>query len=227
MIRARFGSLSILTPPGVYAPRSDTALLAAEIGTVEGAKVLELCAGSGALALTAAQRGAAEVVAADCSIRAVLSIRASARLNGLRVDARRGDLLDALDPSERFDVILANPPYLPAVGGGPIDERWDAGPDGRAVLDRIIDEAGAHLAPEGRLVLMQSALADVAATTTRLIANEFHISRSVERHGAFGPIVTARRESLIRCGALDPLDTQEILVALTAHRSAAGTPRDG
>jgi release factor glutamine methyltransferase len=216
MIRTRFGSLSIITPPGVYAPRSDTALLAGEIGAVEGAHVLELCAGSGALALLAAQRGAARVLAVDCSKRAVLTTHLNARLNRLRVTARCGDLSNAIDPHDRFDVILANPPYLPTIGEGRTDDRWDAGPDGRAVLDSIIDQASDHLRPEGRLLLAQSALAGIAASTRRLLANGFHLIRSVEHHGSFGPIVNARRESLIRRGAMDAHDAQETLVVLTA-----------
>jgi release factor glutamine methyltransferase len=222
MIRTRFGSLSIITPPGVYAPRSDTALLAGEIGAVKDAHVLELCAGSGALALVAAQRGAARVLAIDCSRRAVLTTNANALLNRLPVTARRGNLSSALDPHDRFDVILANPPYLPTVGERRTDDRWDAGPDGRAVLDRIIDEAGDHLRPGGRLLLAQSALAGIAATIKRLLANGFHLTRSVQHHGSFGPIVTARRESLVRRGVMNAHDTHETLVVLTASIGPIG-----
>ena len=216
MFRTRFDSLSIIVPPGVYAPRSDTALLARELGAVKDAHVLELCAGSGVLALLAAQRGAARVLAIDRSRRAVLAIRANARLNRLRVTARRGDLASRIGRHGRFDVILANPPYLPTVGEGRTDDRWDAGPDGRAVLDRIIDQASDHLLPEGRLVLAQSALAGTAATTERLLANGLHVTRSIEHHGPYGPIVTARREQLIDRGTMDALHTEETLIVLTA-----------
>ena len=132
----RFGALRLVVPPGVYAPRSDTALLAEHLPPAE--RVLELCTGTGALALTAAARGARRVVAVDRSARAVLAARLNARLNGLDVEVRSGDLFGALRPGERFDLILANPPYLPAPGVARPDHRWDAGTDGRAVLDRIL-----------------------------------------------------------------------------------------
>ena len=216
MSLSRFGSLRIFVPPGVYAPRRDTALLAGEIGPVEGASVLELCAGSGALALTAALGGAARVLAVDCSLRAVWTTRGNAWLNRLGVEARHGDLWDALRPGERFDVILANPPYLPALGVGRNDDRWDAGPDGRAVLDRIIEGASAHLRAGGRLILAQSALASITQTTASLRENELEVIRSIEQHGPFGPIVAARRESLVRRGTITADDAEETLAVLTA-----------
>src|SRR5579859_7589040 len=102
--------------------------------------VLDLCCGSGVLGIHAALRGAGEVWAVDISRRAVAAARLNARLNGVRVRACRGDLFAAV-PGLRFDLIVSNPPYLP----GPaqrLPERglaraWEAGPRGRAFLDRI------------------------------------------------------------------------------------------
>ncbi len=183
LVRTTFGSLRLLTPAGVYAPRSDTALLASEIGAVHRAEVLELCTGSGAIALTAAKRGAGRVVAGDLSRRAIASVRLNARLNRSHVDARRGDLFAVARAEERFDVVLANPPYLPACEDQPPDDRWDAGPDGRLVIDRIIDGVRDVLKREGRLVLVQSALASIEATRERLTTNRFELIRCVEHEG--------------------------------------------
>lgn len=220
MNRVRFGGLRIVAPPGVYTPRSDTALLAGELGDVRGAAVLELCAGSGALALTTARRGAGQVVAVDRSLRAVLTIRANARRNRLRVDARRGDLLHALGPDERFDLVLANPPYLPAVGlRSRPDDRWDAGRDGRAVLDRIIAGVGRHLRPGGRLVLVQSHLAGIDTTSAMLGEHGLPVTRLVEHRGPLGPIATARRAHLVDCGALGVDEHQETLAVLCAQQA--------
>lgn len=216
--RTRFGALEILTPPGVYAPRSDTALLAGEIGVVEGAEVLELCTGSGALALTAALRGARRVVAGDRSLRAILTVRLNARRNGLQLEARHGDLFSIARADEHFDLILANPPYLPSAASEPQDERWDAGHDGRRVLDRIIDGVSALLKPAGRVVLVHSALAGVEATRERLAKNNLVIARSVEHEGPLGPIAGARRGYLARIGALEHCSERETLIVLTARR---------
>lgn len=217
LVRTTFGSLRLLTPPGVYAPRSDTALLASQIGAVDRAEVLELCTGSGAVALTAVKRGARRVVAADLSRRAVASVRFNARLNRSRIDARRGDLFAVARADERFDAVLANPPYLPAADDEVCDDRWDAGPDGRLVLDRIIDGVRDSLKPEGRLVLVQSALASIEATRERLSRNGLEVIRAIEHVGPMGAIAMARRESLIRIGALDRGSRLETLVAFTAR----------
>lgn len=217
----RFGALRVVAAPGVYVPRSDTELLASQLGDVQGAHVLELCAGSGALAQTAAARGAARVVAVDCSARAVLSIRAGARLNGLKVDARRGDLLGALDRDERFDVILANPPYLPADPDAPrTDDRWDAGADGREVLDRIADGAHRHLRPGGRVLLVQSEFAGGAETERRLKAAGLELTDRVEHRGPLGPIAAARRGHLIRRGVMAPGDEHETMLVIGARLQA-------
>jgi release factor glutamine methyltransferase len=217
LARTTFGSLCLLTPPGVYAPRSDTALLASQIGAVDRAEVLELCTGSGAVALTAAKRGARRVVAADLSRRAVTSVRVNARLNRSRIDVRRGDLFAVARAGERFDVVLANPPYLPAVDDAAPDDRWDAGPDGRLIIDRIIDGVRDALKPEGRLVLVQSALASIDATGERLSNNGFEVIRRIEHVGPMGPIAAARREGLVSIGAVERGSSLETLVALTAR----------
>jgi SAM-dependent methyltransferase len=78
-----------------------------------GARVVDLCTGSGAVAVAAALRGAS-VTAVDVSRRALLSAQLNAMINGVRVRTRRGNLLDAVR-GERFDLIVANPPYLPGV----------------------------------------------------------------------------------------------------------------
>src|SRR5437763_789552 len=77
------------------------------------ASVLDLCTGSGALAIAAARRGAREVTAVDVSRRAVLAARLNARLNGVHVRVVHGDLYAPLRRA-RFDVIVSNPPYVPA-----------------------------------------------------------------------------------------------------------------
>jgi len=217
----RFAGLRLVVPRGVYAPRSDTAFLADSLPAVTGAEVLELCSGSGALALKAAARGAARVLAVDCSARAVAAARVNARLNRLgHVEVRRGDLLDALRPQERFDVIVANPPYLPAEVDD--DPRWDAGADGRGVLDRIVAGAPARLRPGGRLALVQSGFAGVEKTVSALRRAGLDVAAPVERRGPLGPIAQARRAHLERRGVLARGATEEVMAVVVATRPAAG-----
>src|SRR5436305_11453289 len=97
----------ILPLPGVFRPPSDAWLLARYIEAEQlprSASALDLCTGSGVLALSAARAGASRVVAVDVSRRAVLATRLNAALNRLSVQAVRGDLFAAV-PRERFDLI--------------------------------------------------------------------------------------------------------------------------
>ena len=113
-----------------------------------GRTVLDLCTGTGILGLTAARLGA-RATAVDLSRRAVLNARLNARLNRLALEVLRGDLFAPVR-GRRFDLIVSNPPYIPAPpGDAPRGEAraWDAGPDGREFLDRICDRAADAPAP--------------------------------------------------------------------------------
>src|SRR5579875_2447502 len=106
--------MRLVIPPGVFAPPSDAWMLAAHLRREPPTRrtVLDLCAGSGVLAMVAALEGAAHVTAVDVSRRAVVAVRLNALLNGVRVEALRGDLFVPLS-GRRFDLIVTNPPYLP------------------------------------------------------------------------------------------------------------------
>src|SRR3954447_21700571 len=166
--------MRLVTLPGVFRPISDTWLLGRALAdaVVPGrSSVLDVCTGSGALAIVAAPRGARAVTAVDVSRRAVLSARINARLNGVRVRAVRSDLFSALG-DERYDVIVSNPPYVPAEtdelpARGP-EPAWGAGRDGRILLDRILAEAPAHLRPGGVVLVVQSDIIGVDDTLERL-----------------------------------------------------------
>jgi release factor glutamine methyltransferase len=187
-----------------------------------GARVLDVCTGTGHLAVAAALAGARRVVAVDISRRAVLAARLNARLNGVRVDARRGDLL-APAGGERFDLVVSNPPYLPAADGriparGPA-RAWDAGADGRALLDRLIAGAPRVLAPGGTLLLVQSSLCGETATLAALAAAGLSPRVVARRPGSLGPRLTARAPMLEARGMLPPGRRQEELLVISATRS--------
>ena len=136
--------MRLIAPPGVYAPQDDTALLAEAVcrePAMPGAQVLDIGTGTGALALLAARCGAAGVDAVDVSARAVLAAWLNTRRSGEPVRVRLGDLA-SVAAGRRFDVVLANPPYVPSRRGGRFGRAgggraWNAGPDGRAALDRL------------------------------------------------------------------------------------------
>ncbi|MEA2269480.1 MAG: release factor glutamine methyltransferase [Solirubrobacteraceae bacterium] len=213
--------MRIVTLPGVFRPHSDTWLLAAHMRAQmrPGAAVLDVCTGSGAIAVTAARHGAGAVTAIDVSRRAVLTARVNARLNGVRIRALRGDLLAPV-AGERFDVIVSNPPYVPAEDDrlptrGP-ERAWDAGTDGRALLDRICDAAPAHLGPGGILLLVHSSVRGLDPTVRRLERAGLAVDVLERRRGAFGPLLTARAPVLEARGLLRPGQREEDMLIIRA-----------
>ena len=130
----------------------------AVVPNAPGGRVLEMCAGTGVAALRAARRGAAEAWATDITPRCVHFARFNALLNDLadRVRVVESDAWDALE-GETFDLVVAHPPYVPALAHR-FDFR-DAGADGERVACRIVEGLGAHLRTGGRYV-MRAALSD-------------------------------------------------------------------
>jgi release factor glutamine methyltransferase len=183
-----------------------------------GARVLDVCAGSGLLAVTAARAGA-QATAVDVSRRAVLCAALNARLNRVRIRALRGDLFAPVH-GERFDAIVSNPPYLPAADDelpkhGP-RRAWDAGRDGRAILDRLCAEAPAHLAPGGALLLVHSSLSDTEKTLAALNAEGLRTDIVARHRGALGPLLRARAPELEARGLLAPGERVEDVVIVRA-----------
>lgn len=222
--------MRILTLPGVFSPISDTWLLAdvlREQTLHRRARVLDLCTGSGALAVCAAKRGAREVVAVDVSRRAVLTARINARLNGVRVKALRGDLLEPVGDAS-FDVIVSNPPYVPAATDelptrGP-QRAWDAGTSGRLLLDRILAEAPAHLTPGGCLLVVHSQLIGADETAGAMEAHGLEVDVVARQRGPLGPLMRARAAELERRGMLRPgMREEEVLVFRGRRPEQAGS----
>jgi release factor glutamine methyltransferase len=203
--------MDVYAPEGVYTPRRDTALLAevalGRIGARAGGEVLDLCTGTGAVALSLAEHGAS-VTAVDIDELAVASARANAARRGLGLEVLLGDLFEPVS-GRTFDLITCNPPYLPAPDGAAC-ARWDAGPDGRSVVDRICRAVADHIAPGGALLLAQSHLTGVEATLAQLHRRAFDARVVADHVGPLGPIARARIAYLERL--LQRTDSERLVV---------------
>jgi ribosomal protein L3 glutamine methyltransferase len=124
--------------------------------------VLDLCTGSGCLAILASRNFPnAEIDAVDISKDALEVAARNVGDYGLqdRLTLHRGDLFEPLG-GRRYDLIISNPPYVDAEGmaGLPRECRaepklaFDGGADGLDIVRRILDEATAHLTPQGGLL---------------------------------------------------------------------------
>ena len=125
-------------------------------------RVLDLCTGSGCLAVLAAKRfPKAKLDAVEISKDALAVAKRNVHDHRMRKRIRflRGDLFEPVGAA-RYDLIVANPPYVDAKGMATLPPEcrhepalaFDGGTDGLAVIRRIIDEAGRHLKPKGGLL---------------------------------------------------------------------------
>jgi ribosomal protein L3 glutamine methyltransferase len=123
-------------------------------------RVLDLCTGSGCLAILASRAfPRARVDASDVSTAALEVAKRNVRKHRARVRLVRSDLFHALK-NERYDLILTNPPYVTArsMRRLPPEYRHEprlalaAGEDGLDIVRRIVADAPSHLAPGGLLV---------------------------------------------------------------------------
>lgn len=112
-----FYGLSFFVGEGVLIPRPETELLA-ELSIracKNGGKMLDLCSGSGCIAIAAAMNSPAEVTAVERYEAAFMYLQKNIEYHRANVTAVLGDALDGgLFPEERFDLIVSNPPYLTA-----------------------------------------------------------------------------------------------------------------
>ena len=145
-------------------PRPETELVveAALAALPDGGAALDLCTGTGCIAVTIAlDRPGVRVTAVETSPEALALARENAAALGAELELLQGDLYAPVPPGRRFHVVVANPPYVPT-GELPGLSRevqrepriaLDGGPDGLAVLRRVVEGAPAALHPGGALVV--------------------------------------------------------------------------
>jgi release factor glutamine methyltransferase len=189
-----FYLLEFEVSPAVLVPRPDTETLVEHalrpLKAKAGPRVLDLCTGSGCVAVTVAHNHkSAAVVAVDISpaSAAVAERNAARHAVADRVAVRVGDLFGPVT-GERFDVITANPPYIAHAEFAtlPTDVRnheprlaLDGGPDGLEFYRRIAAGATDFLTPSGTLLVevghtQAAAVRELFAATPGLTAGAIH-----------------------------------------------------
>ena len=146
----------------VLIPRQDTECLVERVlPYVDGKRVLDVCTGSGCIAIAIAKLGKPLIVhGVDISEEALAVARQNATELNASVELFAGDLMTKMDG--QYDVIVSNPPYIPpSVIEGLMPEvrlhepmlALDGGQDGLEFYRRIAGQAVTRLAPNGRLFL--------------------------------------------------------------------------
>ena len=127
----------------------------------ENSIVLDLCTGSGAIAIVVKAETNATVDAVDVSEDALTVARENARINNVDVSFIKSDLFDALDENKKYDLIVSNPPYIKTEDIKSLAREvsyepsiaLDGGYDGLDFYRRIAEKAPSYLAPEGVLIM--------------------------------------------------------------------------
>lgn len=213
----------------VYQPQSDSHLLVSamrQAGLMPGRRVLDLCTGSGFVAIAAAQMHCASVTAFDICPHAVSNSRGNAVDAGVNIDVRHGTWVKALD-CPPFDVVVCNPPYVPTPPVGDIDAAapvagpawaWDAGVDGRRILDPLCSIAPMLLCNGGSLLLVHSALAGAQQSLDTLRTAGMGADIVARQTIPFGPVLTARARWLERTGQIAHGCREEELIVIRADK---------
>ena len=107
-----FMGIEFLVNDKVLIPRQDTEVLVEEVLKEKGGTVLDLCTGSGCIAVSLAKLGHFQQVdAADISVDALDIAKENAKRAGVQVRFYQGNLFETI--TQKYDIIVSNPPYIP------------------------------------------------------------------------------------------------------------------
>lgn len=214
--KAHFFSLEFEVNRDVLIPRPDTETLVENVlqmarmqSGMETPRVLDLCTGSGCIAVAIAkQLKTAQVLAVDISPEAVAVARRNVEKHGLseRVTVEQGDLYEPLSrivDARPFDLLVANPPYIASAEVAKLDRSvrdyeplgaLDGGEDGLTLHRRILQQARDRLLPGGRVYMEIAYNQAQAAAALFQPYPDFTQVQVLKDFGGNDRVVTARRE---------------------------------
>lgn len=179
-----FYGFTIKVDERVLIPRPETEILVdTALKYIDSGKtVLDLCTGSGAVAIAVQKKTGARVSATDVSDKAIELAKENAALNGAEIEFVTGDLFAPVE-NKKFDVILTNPPYIKSADIETLQTEvkdfepklaLDGGEDGLDFYKRIFSEAQNYLNASG--VIIAECGAGQAEEIKRIAAGKFSVS---------------------------------------------------
>ena len=186
---AEFYGIRLSVNENVLIPRPETELLAEKaislVKDKEYTNCLDICTGSGAIAIAVAKNTTAHVLASDISVGALEVAKANAISVGAKVNFVESDLFGGVEG--KFDLITANPPYIPTADIDGLESKvkdhepklaLDGGKDGLDIYKRIADTLDTYLAEGGTLLLefgigQEGAMREIYSAYDVEIINDF------------------------------------------------------
>ena len=162
--KAYFYGLEFVVDKNVLSPRADSELLVEKaieyINKHNYSTMLDLCTGSGCLAISVKKNANIEVLATDISQKALNIAKRNAKLNNVQIEFLRSDMFDKIENT--FDLIVSNPPYIDTDDMKDLDLEviendpriaLDGGAMGLKFYNIIHDNLRKHLKDDGVLIL--------------------------------------------------------------------------
>ena len=162
--RTEFFGYEFIVTKDVLSPRQETEILVENVLKYAKRKmnILDLCTGSGIIAVSLAKNVDAHITATDISEKALCVARQNAQNNNVKVELKLSNLFEDLKYGKKFDIIVSNPPYIPTDEISNLDVEvknydpklaLDGGSDGLDFYKKIAKTSPKFLAKGGRLFL--------------------------------------------------------------------------
>ena len=213
--RREFYSLSFQVTPEVLIPRPETELLVVTLLDLAKQRpsgkppaIADVGTGSGIIAVCAAKHlPTARITAIDVSPAALEVARSNAAEHGVaeRIELVESDLFAAVDPQQRFDFIVSNPPYVAAsemdgLSGDVKNHEPHAalcgGPQGTEIIRSLIPQAVARLEPGGHLLIEVSPMIHDAARQLLEAESGLEVGETIKDLARLPRVVQGRKEEL-------------------------------
>ncbi len=187
----------------VLAPRQETEILVEHALKIIGndpLEVLDLCTGSGNIAITIAKKSKCKVTAVDICAKALSVAQKNAENLSAKVKFIKSDLFNNLPKTKKFDIIVSNPPYIKSaemqnlpqeVKNHDPKKSLDGGADGLKFYKKIAGNAASHLKKDGMLLLEIGF--DQEKEVTQVLKANFKNVKTVFDYGDLPRVIIAQK----------------------------------
>ena len=192
----------------VLSPRYETELLVEQVLLeIKDKKVniLDMCTGSGAIAVSIKKNSNADLTACDISLQALETAKENAKLNKAKIKFLKSDMFNDLKINQRYDIIVSNPPYIPSRDIEKLDKEvknydpkiaLDGGDDGLDFYKIIANESVKFLKQNG-MIFLEIGFGQ-AEMVKKILKKNFEKIKVVNDYNNIERIIIARKKKNVR-----------------------------